>query len=269
MLTSIFVHGITIPIGKGFQKAVTINSKSQSQLNGIVSRLPEPVSLPIRKIAGVDGNQDDDENNQRQGREDGEEGNGEGSSGSSTHGGNSPPLNGEQEKERRENNDKKGKNIFKGSRGNTPKHSRNSSLEELSSAGGVRFADNTSTHPSHLSHGSQSGILGNGSGGLFATRPSRLKSSKSQEHGDDTSPFSSCGGGGGAAAGEEPGIKEHQDEERQLEINREKEHQNENREDSDLKEGENVWYEGKHVVTERDGRIVDVRLRTEEEMNKS
>ncbi|WWC58656.1 uncharacterized protein I303_101200 [Kwoniella dejecticola CBS 10117] len=52
VLTSVLVHGVTIPIGKGFQMArtMTISRSStgvtnQSQ-NNLVSRLPPPVSLP-------------------------------------------------------------------------------------------------------------------------------------------------------------------------------------------------------------------------------
>lgn len=49
VLTSIIVHGVTIPVGKGFQHARTLTlSRSNTGLMGAnsVSRLPAPVPLP-------------------------------------------------------------------------------------------------------------------------------------------------------------------------------------------------------------------------------
>ncbi|WWC66335.1 uncharacterized protein I206_100236 [Kwoniella pini CBS 10737] len=50
VLTSVLVHGVTIPIGKGFQRARTMTiSRSSTGINSqnnLVSRLPPPVSLP-------------------------------------------------------------------------------------------------------------------------------------------------------------------------------------------------------------------------------
>ncbi|EIW72414.1 hypothetical protein TREMEDRAFT_36687 [Tremella mesenterica DSM 1558] len=46
VLTSVVIHGITIPVGKGFQRARTSTlSRSQTTTAGIVSRLPPPVPL--------------------------------------------------------------------------------------------------------------------------------------------------------------------------------------------------------------------------------
>jgi len=49
VLTSIIVHGVTIPVGKGFQHARTLTmSRSNTGLVGsnTVSRLPTPVPIP-------------------------------------------------------------------------------------------------------------------------------------------------------------------------------------------------------------------------------
>lgn len=54
VLTSVLIHGITIPVGKGFHHTLTV-TKTRSTSSGAVLRLPQaPMELPTNNVVAAD-----------------------------------------------------------------------------------------------------------------------------------------------------------------------------------------------------------------------